>query len=78
MDNILIVFGIINKVLSIIGSLFFLYCLARIFFRMEFSRPLVLLFIIFAPLALIYLAYAKWPLEEKLRNEKSRIQETQS
>jgi len=68
MDNVVIVIGIILKVFRIIGVLFFLYCLARIFFRMEFSRPLVILLIIFFPFALIYLAFAKWPLEENLHS----------
>ena len=71
MDTVKMVFEILRTALNIIGVLFFLYCLARIFFRMEFPRPLVLLFIFFLPLALIYLAFAKWPLEENLRNAKS-------
>ena len=78
MENVIIVMETIKKIISIIGVLFFLCCLARIFFRMEFSRPLVILFIIFFPLTLMYLAYAKWPLEENLRNAKSRMQEEQS
>ena len=66
MDNVIAAMGIIEKVISIIGCLFLLYCLARIFFRMEFSRPLAILLIILFPLALIYVAYAKWPIEENL------------